>query len=331
MNATRWWAAGLAVIGIVSTATAEANVQAQLSRGPVLIDFANCEQSLEAEVRRIVGVELRASAVETVSPGQSATRLVAICRGSEVDLVLEDSGTSNQLVRTLPLAEAVPTGRARLLALAVAELVVASWQERQSDPVPMAPSPSPDVPSAPVADAVANARLARTSVGVEAMGVVRVFPGASLWLLGAGARGVVALSRPLVLTIDGSAEWGQAARGTGQVRARVMAGALGLAWGIDRAWAFIMPWMAARAGVARLAGEPNVGSSTAGETQSGMWLGPEIGACITFLPRAPMTLTLALSVGVTMRGVRGDVVGESSVSMRGPWAALVAGVGFAKR
>jgi hypothetical protein len=236
---------------------------------------------------------------------------------------------AHRLRRTLALSEAAPSSRARLVALAVAELVVASWQgapaaSKPEEPNVAAPQPAPAQPSEPVSTPEVLAM-------VEALGVLRVFPDSGLWLGGAGARGVLSLWRPLTLVVDLSAEWGRASRSTGQVAARNLGGGLGLVWAVQRKHLFVLPWLGARAGVARLAGEPSSSSTiTSGETQTGPWLTPEVGISLTLFPHAPVHATLALSGGVMLLGVRGEVTGDRDVSILGPWAGVILGVGFTK-
>lgn len=74
-----WLAASLAVVGFAATTLAEAR------HPPVVLELRQCEQPLEAEVRRIVGVELRAAAIDAVDARDAVTRVVATCRGSEVE------------------------------------------------------------------------------------------------------------------------------------------------------------------------------------------------------------------------------------------------------
>jgi hypothetical protein len=165
----------------------------------------------------------------------------------------------------------------------------------------------------------------------DAIGVVRVFPRSDLWLLGVGARGFFTPARSLTLTLEATAEWGRASRTTGQVAARAIGGSLGLGWGVERSWAFIMPWVGARAGMARLTGEPSSASTaTLGATQSGPWVGPEAGLAVSLFPHAVVHPTVALSAGVLLLGLRGEVFGEHNVDVSGPWVALVIGVGIAK-
>jgi hypothetical protein len=310
----------------VVSATTGRSVLAEALHQPVVVELKECEQVLAAEVRRIVGVELRATVIDAADAGDSVTRVGATCRGAEVDLSLADAATAKRLERTVALAQAAPTARARLVALAVAELVVASWQELEKAPEPTKQPPQPPPP--PLAPQVAHVEQVRAMA--DAVGVVRAFPGSGLWLLGAGVRGFYTLSRPFTLTLELTAEWGKTSRTTGQVAARAIGGALGLGWGIERNWVFIMPWAGARAGVASLTGEPGTGTTTLGETQSGPWLGPEMGVSATLFPRAVVHATVALSTGVMLLGVRGEVASDSSVDALGPWVALVAAVGLTK-
>jgi hypothetical protein len=326
-------AAAVAIITFALSATGKRSALAEAARPPAVVELVACEQPLEADVRRIVGVELRATVVDAVGAGDAVTRVVATCRGLVVDLVLTDAATAKRLERTVALSEVAPTARARLLALAVAELVVASRQEIPSDAAPTATTlpPRQPLPSRPRADDREVEMRPETFAMADAIGVARAFPGSGLWLLGAGARGCFTLSRPLRLSLEVTAEWGKPSRTTGQVAAFAIGGAVGLGWGIERKHAFLMPWLGARGGGARLTGEPNPDAThTVGETQTGPWLGPEIGFAATLFPRAPVHAMMALSAGVVLVGVRGEVSGDRGVNFYGPWAALVVGVGLAK-
>ena len=72
---------------------------------------------------------------------------------------------------------------------------------------------------------------------------------------------------------------------------------------------------------------PSLGSTTSGETLSGPCLGPEAGIAAALFPRAVIHPTVALSAGVMLLGVRGEVAGDSTVSASGPWLAITIGVG----
>ena len=324
-----WSAASLAFVGFTVSSTGTRHARADAIHPPVVVEIENCEETLAAEVRRIVGVELRTTVVDPADAHGAVTRVVATCRGSAVELLLADAVTARRLERSVALAESSPAARSRLVALAVAELVVTNWQEIEKSPASTKRQPPP-APTPVPARAPVVAPVERVSAAAEAIGVVRSFPGSNLWLLGPGTRGFLTLVRPFRLTLEITAEWGKASRRTGQVAVRAIGGALGLGWGIERRWAFVMPWTGARAGVARLTGEPGPGFDTSGGTQSGSWLGPELGVAATLFPSAAVHATVALSTGVMLLGVRGEVAGDSNVNLAGPWVALTIGVGFAK-
>lgn len=312
-----------ATVWVVSL-VGERSVRAEAGQPPVVLVLEQCDEDLATEARRIVGVELRTTIIAGSDVSDPVTRVVVTCRGSEIDLSLE--AAARRLQRSLALSQAAPTARARLVALAVAELVVASWQGSPTVSTPPAPSAPPPPP--PIQQATNSARILAM---VDAIGVLRVHPDSGLWLGGAGLRGVFTIWRPLTFVIDLAAEWGSASRSTGQVAARTMGGGMGLGWGVQRERLFILPWVGARAGVARLVGEPSSSSAiTLGETRSGPWLTPEIGASLTLFPHAPVHGTLALAGGVMLWGVRGEVTGERSVSTLGPWAAIILGLGLSK-
>jgi hypothetical protein len=321
MAARSPWLTCLAVMAVAGAARGEA------AHPPVVLALASCAPPLEEEVRRIVGVELRAAVVDAARTPAATTRVFAACRGTEVDLLLANTASAKHLQRTVVLSEATPLANARLIALAVAELVVVSWQESESGPDPTASLERPPPPVVVRASAGAGA-----SGMVQGIGVVRALPASGLWSWGAGVRGTLTLVRPLTLLLELDAEWGTASRKTGQVATRALGGALGLGWRIETSWGLVLPWAAARAGVQRLAGEPGpAATETSGGVVSGPWLGPELGALVVFFPRARVHATVALAVGEALFGVRGDVTGDRTVDMRGPWAALAVGVGLAKR
>jgi hypothetical protein len=110
---------------------------AQPSRSPhVVLNLNGCDPALANEVRRIASVELRAVVVEPTEAEGAVTHAVVACRGGEAELQVSDAATSKQLQRIVSLSDATSPARARLLALAIAELVAASWEELESNPQP---------------------------------------------------------------------------------------------------------------------------------------------------------------------------------------------------
>jgi hypothetical protein len=329
-------AAGLAVVGFAVWGGSGSFALAEVPPALVAVELRHCERSLEVEVRRIAGVELRTTIVENTQATDAVDRVVATCRELVVDLLLVDAAGRIRLERTVALSDAAPSARARLVALAVAELVVARRQELETESAPKAPEPPEQArqpqepPLRPSPPEKVRPALGQARAMAEAIGVVRAFPGSDIWLVGPGARGVFTLAQPFVLTLDLTAEWGKPSRQSGQVAVQAIGGALGVGWAIERNWLLLTPWVGARSGVVRLTGEPHLGTTLVGGRQSGPWLGPEMGLAAIFFPRAAVHATVALSAGAMLLGVRGTVAGDDDVAAQGPWAALVVGLGLAK-
>lgn len=310
-------------------ATTLSVAHAEVVSNHLALQLNACEQPFEAEVRRIASVELRSTTL--VEPGDDRVgviQVMATCNGSQIELSLSEVGTTRRLERTLALSDATPNAQPRLLALAIAELVAANQENfaRRSAPVervavgvPVIPTSQPSEPAAPLPRAA-----------LDAIGVLRLLPRSGFSLLGVGARGVLSLARPLKLWLESTVEWGKPSRLTGHVNVESLGGAFGLGWSYEMTEASLMPWLGARVGVARLSGEPRPSSAALGRTQSGPWLGPELGLTATLFPRAPAHATLALSTGVALLGVEGNVSRDRDVSVLGPWAACAIGIGIGK-
>jgi hypothetical protein len=108
--------------------------------GPVVdFSFDGCEEPLPTDVERIARVELHA-AKSALGP---QTRIEIRCSADEVDLTGDDPITGKKVERVVSLAGVVESTRARLLALAVAELLRSSWIEVELNPVPALPLAHP--------------------------------------------------------------------------------------------------------------------------------------------------------------------------------------------
>ena len=140
-----------------------------------------------------------------------------------------DPTTGKSLARTVALTEAAPSGRGRLLALAVAELVVASWSELQSNPQPRAPSATPLAPYA--AREAARAAVADRSLELAATFDVHLLASGD-FLFGGGARAAVRISPLFLARFDALADYAEVGRETGRVA--VIMPSVSAALGISR-------------------------------------------------------------------------------------------------
>lgn len=117
---------------------------------PVLLELHQCDGLDEAELRRIVAAELGAAAAEQNGP--SVTKVSVSCEGPKATLRVEDPLSRKAVQRSINLGRADTRARARLVAIASTELVLASWAELETNPNPQVepegPPPSPEAQQA---------------------------------------------------------------------------------------------------------------------------------------------------------------------------------------
>ena len=93
----------------------------------VLLDVSRCEGVSDAEVRRITTAELGAAPASARGPG--VTEVTVECDAAHVVIGVRDPLTRKGVQRSFDLGLSDPKGRGRLIAIASAELVLASWSE----------------------------------------------------------------------------------------------------------------------------------------------------------------------------------------------------------
>jgi hypothetical protein len=124
----------------VAHAQAEARASTELS--PVVTTVDPCVPVDLMHFRRLLSIELGTSIDYQPSaprePGRTWVHLA--CAPSGIVLNLEDGLTGKSMARILDASEIQPADSTRLLALAVAEFVVASWVELRAVPRPTLPA-----------------------------------------------------------------------------------------------------------------------------------------------------------------------------------------------
>jgi len=293
-------------------------------RPRVSIAVLGCDPVLAHEARRIAAIELRAALIDT-TPDETTTQITATCAARTVDLRVIDPTTGKSLERTVALSQAAPSARARLLALALAELVVASWSELESNPEPKAP------PSAPLASPAAR-EAARRAIAPRPLELAAVFDAHLLasrdLTYGGGARMAIWTSSRLFLRFDALADYAELARPTGTIALTMpsLSGALGVSFGTG--WLQPRVSLGARAGYVWLSGAA-ANTATTGARERGFWGGPELALELSAWPHSRVHPLLSFSVGAHMFGVRGTVAGGRDVLATGVWSGL--GLGAALR
>jgi hypothetical protein len=304
-------------VGTVALTLANADA-AGLERPRVSIGIVGCDTALAREAQRIAAIELRATLVDS-EPDATVTQVTATCRGSLAALEVMDPTTGKSVGRTVELAEAAPNGRARLLALAVAELVAASWSELQNNPRPRAP---PATPLAPVAAReAARAAVADRSLELSAVFDVHVLASGDP-LFGAGARATLWISPLFFARLDALADYAELGRATGSVAVIMPSGsvALGAARWLGPA---LRPSLSAglRGGYVWMNGIAD-GMAATGARQRGIWLGPEVALHLALWPGARVHPILGLTAGTHVLGVRGTVNEGADVKAIGLWGGF---------
>ena len=130
----------------------------------VSVSVDTCVPIDRAALQRILAVELGTSTIQqdAALAAQAPTRVHIGCAEHEILLRLEDGVTSKVMTRALPAQSFTDPSSTRLLALAVAEFVVASWIELQVQP-------EPTVRPLQVAPAPTASSLREVSAKVEAL------------------------------------------------------------------------------------------------------------------------------------------------------------------
>ncbi|RMH43647.1 MAG: hypothetical protein D6689_04685 [Deltaproteobacteria bacterium] len=280
-----------------------------------------------AEVRRLFALELGASvpsAVERDDP--DAIAVTAHCDGPLVQVGVRDPVTGKSLARRIRLGA---KGRERLLALAMMELLVASWIELQAPPkVAPADARAPEA-TRRSARAIATRRLpaAPPRWRATAAAVGGAVAGRDGWRLGGGVR----------VAFDGPASIGWGADvlvESGTRREPLGAVDVTALWG--GAWVYVhRSWRSfrARAGVGgrvgsvTLSGRP-AGPGVAGGTVSGKLAAPIARATVGILGAGRIAIELSAETGYHVYPVRGRVDGSDGVNVEGGWVAAYLGVGW---
>lgn len=270
------------------------------------------------ELRRIATLEL-ARAPSGVELNASVE-----CLGAMGRLSVDDPLTHKTLSRRVDLSKVPQSGRARTLALALVELVEASWSElllpeASDEPGARAgPSDDPQTRSlrAALTEAVRRPAVPSMPFRVEVLGGGRRFPEMALWLWGGGAR---VSWRPgwIGLGLEARAERGELTVELGYLTVDTVGGSLFGLVGLTHRWLLLEGGAGVRVGSARVTGTPNDPALASGGSQAGAWAGPmlfgQVGAQWDRL-----VVLLGLEGGLVLLGVRGRIDGAGGIGVLGP-------------
>jgi hypothetical protein len=283
---------------------------------PVGFSFEGCSESLAPEVERIARIELHAA----TERGGAPTQVGLVCDGDEARLTVDDPLTGKRVDRTVSLASVPPPGRARLLALALAELVRSSWIELDLEPSPVLPLARPEPVTVEDKEQARRVAIAaqRTSPWRAYAALEGLYaPTVGRPVLGLSLGAAYEIARPFFVDAGISAWDGATERSTGAVTVRQIA--------FDPSVGIALPVvevaLGVRIGWASLTGSPSE-AGLRGGTTAGFVFGPLLAASA----RIVGPLRLWLRTGWLLESARGTVAGDSDVVVGGYWVSLGLGL-----
>ena len=245
---------------------------------------------------------------------------------------MDDAVTGKSLWRSIELHQADPAVRARLLSLALAELLFASWAE-------LLVTPEPAVPAA-ASTASAAARQA-TSVQVERK-LPRPLPLLGVQLSGLGAA-LIQLGDPSVafgggVRVTGDHRYhlgwdldvlfhhGDTATALGTITRDLISTRATLQFHHRVPYLTLRMGLGGRLGAARLAGEATDPKAVRGEALWGPWGGPLLALGLS-AAAARVRLDLSVETGYVISPVGARVNGVRAAAVEGTWVGVQLGLG----
>jgi hypothetical protein len=314
---------------------------ARADEAPLRVELRvqHCNDVSPAEVRRIVAIELRASVWDAPEHDPRTTRIDATCDGDAAKLEVTDPLTAKSLARIVSLDGVATNARGRLLALAIAELVSASWTELATTPEPVAPpvAPAPRTEDKEAARSVVASRAATPPAVAPAFAPTwratatldtRVMAVASDPLFGVGVRIGTDRTPRVGLVLDAAFEHASVASALGTID--IDAYSVGAAALARRALGpFVLRAGAGvRVGVARMSGVPFATDRAAGRSIDGVWGAPiAVGTLgLHVMPR--LLLELATEFGYAFPPVHGIAGSGADAHFSGSYVGGSVGFGI---
>lgn len=170
-----------AVLVVVTAGVLNTNLASASAAPGVAVAVDACVPVDRPALEQIVAIELGTSMRLDAEGDRRAalTRVTIACASEGITIRVDDGVTQKSLARTVDLATVAPDARTRLLALATAELVVASWIELTLDAPPV-PAIGPRPTRAATTEAADVVRR-RSAVAVRHRVILTTSAAASAW------------------------------------------------------------------------------------------------------------------------------------------------------
>lgn len=328
----------LALCGLVASAFSASLAYAQVAP-QVDLELESCPGLPGPAVRRILAAELGAELAD--APGPGVTTAVVVCHDSDAELRVKDPLSRKVVTRHIDVGAAAPDTRARLVAIATSELVLASWSELETNPdpevEPAGPAPPPAAREAardwvahrathdltPMAPHKKPFRRPFRVLAVLSQRAFFAHPGA-LW--GGGARVGHEPLEHVSWSVDAVIDRGRLDSPIG--RYEVETATLGACVYLDERWS----WFAARfGGGLRVGAARSVGLSgaqTSGTSGIAPWGWPLATLSLAARPVTPLVIELASETSYVLLPLSNSKSSVTNPSLRGMWYGVELGVGL---
>ncbi len=312
----------LVLVAALAPATARAQPHPH-----VQLELDACFGRARDEIRLVAHVELDALLVDGPDTLGDRTHATATCDGPVAVLHVDDPATHRSLTRRVDLGGEPVSARPRLLALALAELVSASWTELGAPPPAPAvvASPQPEQPLAPPGELHVIGELEHPAiVRATVSGDVLRFSGDRHVLVGGGVRVASTGASPLGWIVDTALDRGSLATSLGGVTTDVLGIAAAVTYHVRAGRVRLEGGAGMRGGVAWISGTPMT-TAVAGSITA-PWLGPlALGELVVGLGERT-ALSASIEAGHVIAPVTALVAGQPEVALAGTW--LVAQLGI---
>ncbi len=293
----------------------------------------DCPDLDAATIEALVGLEL--SETPAPAPGAPAPAVSAICADGLVVIEVDDPVTQKSLSRAIDPSASPAPARSRLLALAIVELIHASWTE-------LTFNPEPRVPAASTGAATATSITTRSGRGSLAamvralrvrpvrrfrllgMGASEVFPG-DVTRFGGGLR-IGWDGRRLGWSLDVVMHHGERDEAAGNVTIDSVSADVAAFYRVLPETPTLRVGLGLRGGVAQLVGTPAMPFDFRGGQVTGPFAGP-LGVLSLSAPVGRVIIEATVSGGWLPVSVRAQVDGGSDTRVGGGWLGLRLGVG----
>jgi hypothetical protein len=329
----RTWVIAASLCSVLVAATARAE--------PPLVTTVvdECVPIDRAQLDRLLSIELGTSAQTAASTATGPTHVHVRCVDAGIELNLQDALTQKGMVRVLSRDSFKDASSTRLLALAIAEFVVASWVElrlpRKVEPEPMI-GPAPATERAKQAAAMtagervrpAASKQTHTELGLT--GQLQVWSEQADLMLGTGLRFVHAPVSSVAFSIGGDFAATSVDTVLGRVTVRTFAFSLAGLGRIDLDPFVLVTGPGGRIGLAQLSASPNDPNETEPKARYAPYGGVFWLARGALFVADGFALTLEVELGAATLPVAA-LVGEPPVAafeLDGVWLTTGLGIAF---